>query len=281
MSLMSLQGMDPRVADRVLATAVLAIGNTNVESVPTDLAEAATAVISEARDRVASGSRSDDQKATDQVRSFLSREIERRLMAGRDSHAIENRLGREAKLPIGAYKIIAAKGFKRAFRSESLGFASRIIREAEVFHHVLNGPASAEDNRQWSFFARRIESVNRRRHYWAIVGADRIGDTLEVGSFWRVFPEVVDVKTVSSALDLLKRFVGAYGAPYKFEGAEFEGLVMGETIPHTSTEKLEIAVGGDDTHLEAIGRVEDGTVILDLAYAVDLKRYFADRTRHA
>src|SRR3954468_6844241 len=66
--------------------------------------------------------------------------------------------------------------------------------------------------------------------HWILIDAMRMQNELLVGDIYRVFPDDVDLSDVDSPLEMLRAFVGHYGANFSLEtlpeAKMFEQLVV-------------------------------------------------------
>jgi hypothetical protein len=273
----TLRNLDTDTASAVLAVAALAFNQyESPVDVEPDRLRGAELVLSEIRERLKIRDNDNSPKALRAIDERLSDELDAVLLKDVDISSISNDLGARGALPIGAYNIQEGGEFKTGVK-EKFSFAKSCVLKADDFEH-LNDPDA--NDRQMSLFSKHVPGTNKGEPHWILVETMRLGDTISIGKLWRIFPSQVNVETVRRPLELLKAFVNHYGFPLSITGRDEQPkFIDSMRLPRGSSINALIGSSQQVIQTMIIGHMVDGTTLIRIAYAIDVKRYRADVTR--
>lgn len=291
MRLNTLTKHDPKTAKAILAAAALSQDevpyvSANVGRFDTEIRE----VLSEAAKRL--NISPEDSDYEDRIRAFLSQEVVSAIMDGRDNGEVRERMGREGRLPLSAYKVRFTKhAVKNARENEK--YVRRVIARATDVQHILAEHSPNPEFSKGLTLIVEAQEAGTPQEHWMLIDAMRMNDLLIVDDVFRIFPQVVDLCDVNSPIEMLRKFVGIYGRDFTIEGSPakkmFEQLTFYKSesdlkFGMVSGGEYEVSVTGTtftftDEAVQRLGVPKIGCYIVS-AYSLDRAKYLRDRARY-
>ena len=293
MSLVSISGIESKVAEGALASTLIGLSGGGLESVSKPYSKIAHEIVAEVRELLSIGSDDDSFESLQKIRKFISGEIDKALFAGIDRQSVREKLGQTGQLPTSGYDINYAKTLRNVLK-EDRSFIEKAILTADQIEHIDHDFSNPKrvDSRGSSLYAKFIKAAGRKKSYYYLVDCVRSKSELTALRAWRIFPEVVDIANAVTPLDLLRAFTGHYGFEVEYKGFARAKLIVNLHLPvefagPEETDKIQIIhdEGGDSLACEtgaAVTTTENdavvgGETVINLAYAIDISRYLKDK----
>jgi|GEM_PF-7133251 len=289
MQLETLSRHDPKTAQAILAVAALSQEQVPYQSVNAGrFAKEAQELLAEARQFI---NLQPGDNPEEKLREFLSKQVISAIMGDEDSAAIRDRMGREGRLPLSAYKVnFQRNAMKLAHENEK--YIKRMIASASDVQHLTADASPIPDQKGMTLIV-VPQDVNTAHEHWLLIDAMRMRDTLFVSDAFRVFPEAVDLSGAKTPRDILLALVDVYGFDFTLEGLPPAKIFEQLTFPKSERDikydlgegdGREISVTGSSFTLtdEAVQRgLPKTTSYIVAAYSFDRKKYLKDRAKYS
>tara|TARA_B100001105_G_scaffold253710_1_gene247823 strand:+ start:502 stop:1335 length:834 start_codon:yes stop_codon:yes gene_type:complete len=276
MSLNTLENLDRSMANAALAMAAMNVAGPGMATIPEKYSEISHRLVKEVKLKLAIPEDDNSAENLERVRVVLAAEVDKRVYDGVDRGAVRRRLGARGALPTAGYKISFAADFAKDF-GEKESFVRESVLRADYICHL--GQGTADGDPACTIFARKVRSKDRRSEQWALIQAQRTGDKIEIISLWRIFDATVDTSHCEDVVDLLKAFLNVYGIEMMINDKAEPVLLL-----------LDTNLGPDmnfglDTErpfkcISVFRKNLAGSFEVAIAFAIDMKRYNADRIRY-
>lgn len=286
MTLTALQKFEQNKARTILAAAALSQDRlAEPESISKYSVEVAE-VLAEIRAALNLSPNDESINARRKIDLALADEIKRVILGQTSIDDVQGKLGTRGELPIGAYKVEFPPGYDEKIHDKK-SIVEKAIRLADEVEHLQDEAARLSD-RGHTLILKWFEAKGRGVSHWMLIDALRFGNTLSVAAAWRVIPNLVDLKGITSPLDMLLRFLDRYGFEVELPDGTSGRFLRGVNAPvHISYDDLSRnrSIKAGDRYYQyyetgaglAVGdEAFFGTRIL-AGYAVDVGLYKKDR----
>jgi hypothetical protein len=281
MSLTTLEKLDHRTAEGVLAAAALATspdpGIHREDDPLRKYADQAAKLLKEIRERLRIEPHDDSPRSKFEIDKFLASALRQSMTGSGDSAEALKRAGQQGRLAPALYTVVQSKGFTDIFYplGVSATHVDDAIKRPDDYQHLMtNVLAGTPDERTISLFMKHVNSRDQRHQHWLLVQTHRIGTTQVAQAAWRVYPEVVDLSQAATPLDALKAFVNVFGNPIVIAG---ERTMFGDSYTFPYGEEVRVSwkeAPPDHFWSISIARDQSKSVFyIGTIYCVDLSKY--------
>lgn len=284
MSMTALQGFDAATASAILAAAALKAGP-HIEDAPVSVdQQSVDNVLAELRDKLGIAPSDASPKARALLDEALAVELDRVGFSATNFQNVEKALGAQGELPVSAYKIIFVSDVLAQVHEQEK-FVRRSILDADQVEHINSEDESGTT--RISLFVKLIGKGSKS--HWLLIQANRVNLELHIVAVWRVFPQVVDLVGAVKPFDILRAFANRYGRDIAMSDGNPKRFIAGVDVGSWDSVKADLQKPGSVLAKEvsperdrSVRYVETGSrirgrAILAAAYAIDIRKYLADK----
>jgi hypothetical protein len=231
----------------------------------------------------------DSARARTVILSYLSKAMADQTLDNARVNEIKARLGQRGELPATLYRL--------QFRDSLRGAEKRGIKRSHIedvvyardsmVEHLLPDQIQVGGYPAVSIYGKTYGETRSRDRFTLLVLTNRANDVQVFDAAWRVYHSDVDVSKVSSLLDLLRAFVGAYGLDISLSDLPREIHLLQDVPDRPSPKPTKlIQVFADITpmpnfEISSFFRYDpNGLMEVAIAFAINLTRYNEDQRRH-
>jgi hypothetical protein len=243
MNLTTLQRLDQRTAEGILAAAALATSPDPGISDEHRLSEyslQAAELLSEIRSRLRIKPDDNSPRSKFAIDIFLADALKQSILrAGNGAEALK-RVGQLGRLAPALYTVVQPQTFADLFYGLGVGanHVDDAVRRPNDYQHLMpEALAGTPDEKTISLFMKRVISRDQRNKYWLLVQTHRTGTDQVAQAAWRLYPSEIDLSRAATPLDALKAFVNVFGCPIKI-GDEKTLFIESDTFPYGTEVKL-------------------------------------------
>jgi hypothetical protein len=276
----ALAGFDPRSAAGVLARTALALdgdlGNPAVEARVQNEEALRQQILSELRARLDLGN-DYDEEAIERLYQAIEDESDRLLGLPDLDPALE-RLSERGELPSDRYVVEIQEPVREVAKlcglkpDEEEKLVRLTVREPHGEQHY--GPEVSDDQPSLrSLFARRFSNRFPQRDFILLLLGRRDGVVLEVDQAWRIYPAHVDLRGVSTLVEMTRHFAERFGCRIKI-GDQAGKFILWARIPWRPGSDIHLIEGEmpqSGKFLTSMSfRLNEGEGIAEIAFAMSI-----------
>lgn len=219
------------------------------------------------------------------IYGFIANEMAQLALPDKEISETKKRVGQRGVLQPNLYSVIFLDSFNQIEKTYSLKKADVIsaINSPDYYDHLFPNDLDLDSI---SLYAKSMEFKKER--FYLLVVAKRIGATQNVYSVWRAFQSDLNISTIDSALDILKKLVDVYGL--KLEIGDKSGkLLINEVVTTTQAisgmcdVKIHVHRPRDiEAQTNAIGHTYKGRPgsLVRIAFSLNVTKYKNDLRQH-
>jgi hypothetical protein len=278
MSLATLQRLDQRTAEGVLAAAALATSpDPGIDNPLRQYSLQAAEVLGEIRHLLRIKSDDNSLRSKFAIDNFLAEALQKSILSPGTSTEALKRVAQLGRLAPALYTVVQPKGFADNFYAlgVSANHVDDAVRRPDDYQHLMAETlVGSPDEKTISLFMKGVMSRDQRKRHWLLVQTHRSGIDQVAQAAWRLYPSEIDLSQAATPLDALKAFVNVFGCPIKV--GDKEGLfIESDAFPYGTEVKVRWSEAPPD-HFFSTSMLRDPTkreFLVGTTYCINISKY--------
>jgi hypothetical protein len=278
MNLATLQGLDQRTAEGVLAAAALATSPDPGMADPLrQYSLQAAELLAEIRHHLRIKPDDTSPRSKYAIDNFLAEALRQSILGpGTNTEALK-RVGQSGRLAPALYRVVQPNGFADLFYGLGVkaNHVDDAVRRPDDYQHLMTEAlVGTPEEKTISLFMKRVNSRDQRNRHWLLVQTHRTGTDQIAQAAWRLYPSEIDLSQAATPLDALKAFVNVFGCPIKI-GDKKTLFIESDTFPCDTEVKLSWSEAPPE-HFWSISVLRDRAkrvFLVGTAYVINISQY--------